>query len=80
MDWRIETEKVAVFPVPDWAWAMTSWPCGRRRGGGRVRETGKRGRKAGEEGRRRTATTGMMARCWIAEGRSNLNGKRKRTG
>jgi hypothetical protein len=23
---RTEMEKVAVFPVPDWAWAMTSWP------------------------------------------------------
>lgn len=21
-------EKVAVLPVPDWAWAMTSWPGG----------------------------------------------------
>lgn len=21
-------EKVAVFPVPDWAWAITSWPEG----------------------------------------------------
>lgn len=24
--WRAEMEKVAVFPVPDWAWAMTSLP------------------------------------------------------
>jgi hypothetical protein len=24
--WRVEIEKVAVFPVPDWAWAITSWP------------------------------------------------------
>lgn len=24
--WRTEMEKVAVLPVPDWAWAMTSWP------------------------------------------------------
>jgi hypothetical protein len=26
--WRVEMEKVAVLPVPDWAWAMTSWPGG----------------------------------------------------
>ena len=24
--WRIEMEKVAVLPVPDWAWAITSCP------------------------------------------------------
>ena len=24
--WRTEMEKVAVFPVPDWAWAITSLP------------------------------------------------------
>lgn len=24
--WRMEMTKVAVFPVPDWAWAITSWP------------------------------------------------------
>jgi hypothetical protein len=35
-------EKVAVLPVPDWAWAMQSRPV----------------------------MMGMMARCWIAEGRS----------
>lgn len=40
--WRMEMEKVAVFPVPDWAWAITSRPV----------------------------MMGMMARCWIAEGRS----------
>jgi hypothetical protein len=39
---RIEIENVAVLPVPDWAWAITSLPL----------------------------TTGMMARCWMAEGRS----------
>ena len=37
-------ENVAVFPVPDWAWAMTSCPF----------------------------TTGTIARCWMAEGRSKL--------
>src|SRR5882757_4553434 len=26
--WRTEMEKVAVFPVPDWACAITSWPWG----------------------------------------------------
>lgn len=26
MDWRMEMLNVAVFPVPDWAWAMTSRP------------------------------------------------------
>jgi hypothetical protein len=26
MRWRIAIEKVAVLPVPDWAWAMTSAP------------------------------------------------------
>ena len=26
IDWRSEMEKVAVLPVPDWAWAMTSRP------------------------------------------------------
>ena len=26
MFWRHEMAKVAVLPVPDWAWAMTSWP------------------------------------------------------
>lgn len=26
MDWRMEMEKVAVFPVPDCAWAITSRP------------------------------------------------------
>ena len=26
IDWRMEMEKVAVFPVPDCAWAMTSRP------------------------------------------------------
>lgn len=41
IDWRIETEKVAVLPVPDWAWAITSWPCGSERGG--------QGRRDGEE-------------------------------
>lgn len=40
--WRIEMEKVAVFPVPDWAWAMQSRPV----------------------------MMGMIARCWMAEGRS----------
>jgi len=42
--WRIEIEKVAVLPVPDWACAMTSWPF----------------------------TTGTIARCWMADGRSKL--------
>jgi len=36
-------EKTAVFPVPDWDWAMTSLP----------------------------RNMGRMARCWMAEGRSN---------
>ena len=40
--WRTLMEKVAVFPVPDWAWAMTSW----------------------------SLRTGMIALCWIADGRS----------
>lgn len=26
IDWSAEIEKVAVLPVPDWAWAMTSRP------------------------------------------------------
>jgi hypothetical protein len=25
--WRTEIEKVAVLPVPDWAWAITSLPA-----------------------------------------------------
>ncbi|KAH3968874.1 hypothetical protein HBI18_009020 [Parastagonospora nodorum] len=29
--WRVEMEKVAVFPVPDCACAMTSWPGTPRR-------------------------------------------------
>jgi len=45
--WRMEMEKVAVFPVPDCAWAITSWPF----------------------------TTGTIARCWMAEGRSKLQKK-----
>ena len=36
-------EKTAVFPVPDWDWAMTSLP----------------------------RNMGRMARCWMADGRSN---------
>jgi len=42
-------EKVAVLPVPDWAWAMTSWPL----------------------------MTGTIARCWMAEGRSKLEGRKR---
>ena len=52
-------EKVAVFPVPDCAWAMTSEP-------------GKRGQRHEKFGliTHEPLMTGMIARCWIAEGRS----------
>jgi hypothetical protein len=48
MDCNIAIEIVAVLPVPDWAWAITSRPL----------------------------TIGIMARCWMAEGRSNPKQKK----
>lgn len=52
-------EKVAVFPVPDCACAMTSEPA----------ESGQRHEYFGFVSHE-PLMTGMIARCWIAEGRS----------
>ncbi len=52
--WRMEMAKVAVFPVPDCAWAITSRPDGRGGGGkeraGRTKKRGKVGRREREGG------------------------------
>lgn len=54
-------EKVAVLPVPDCACAMTSWPWIRQRLAFDI---------GGAQEANSPLMTGMMARCWMAEGRS----------
>jgi hypothetical protein len=56
-------EKVAVLPVPDWAWAITSLPDQN------VRRYDFFFFSFQSE-KNSPLMMGMMARCWMAEGRS----------